>query len=79
MKKQILTACALLALSALVTSSSQAALIEGTRKADVLIGGDNDNVDNPVIQPPGTAANQSLDNADVVLGDGGNDIIVGLK
>jgi Ca2+-binding RTX toxin-like protein len=77
MKKQILAALALLALSWFVTTSSQAALIEGTKKADVLGGGDDDNVDNLLIQPPGTVVNQSLDNADVLLGDLGNDVIVG--
>jgi hypothetical protein len=63
----------------------QAALQEGGRegvctgRSDVLIGQDNDNLDNvPLIQPPGTVANQSLDNADVLLGEGGCDILIGL-
>jgi hypothetical protein len=79
MKKQILTAIAILTLATLVHTTTQAALVEGTRKADVLIGGDDDNVDNPLVQPAGTVANQSLDNADVLVGDAGNDILVGLK
>ena len=79
MKKRILAALASFALASLATTTTQAALIEGTKKADVLIAGDDDNVDNPLIQPPGTVANQSLDNADVILGGLGNDIIVGLR
>jgi hypothetical protein len=47
-------------------------------QSDVLIGQDNDNTGNPVIQPPDTAANQSLDNADVLVGGGGCDILIGL-
>jgi len=47
-------------------------------QSDVLIGQDNDNMGNPVIQPPDTAANQSLDNADVLVGGGGCDILIGL-
>jgi Ca2+-binding RTX toxin-like protein len=47
-------------------------------QSDVLIGQDNDNIDNPLIQPPDTAANQSLDNADVFVGGGGGDILIGL-
>lgn len=46
--------------------------------SDVLFGQDNDNVDNPKIQPYGVAANQSLDNADVLFGQGGCDVLVGL-
>ena len=79
MKKQILTAFVLFTLASPVTTITQAALIEGSKKADVLIGADDDNVDNPEIQPPGTAANQSLDNADVLLGGEGNDVIIGLR
>ncbi len=54
-----------------------AALEEGGRGGDVLIGRDDDNVNNPLIQPAG-AVNQSLDNADVLLGDKGNDVLIGL-
>lgn len=46
--------------------------------ADVIIGKDNDNTDNPLIQPPDTAANQSLNNTDIQLGGAGNDVLVGL-
>jgi len=79
MKKQILAAFAVFTLASLVTTPAQAALIEGSNKPDVLIGADDDNLNNPEIQPAGTAANQSLDNADVLLGHQGNDIIIGLR
>jgi hypothetical protein len=55
-----------------------AALLEGDNHADLLIGADDDNIDNPTIQPPGTVANQSLNNADVLVGEGGNDVLIGL-
>jgi RTX calcium-binding nonapeptide repeat (4 copies) len=52
------------------------------QKADigpqVLIGADDDNLNNPAIQPPNTAANQSLNNTDVLIGGFGNDILIGL-
>lgn len=57
---------------------SEAAFQEGGKGPQLLIGRDDDNVDNPVIQPPGTAANQSLNNADVQEGGPGNDVIIGL-
>ncbi len=47
-------------------------------RSEVLIGQDNDNVDNPVIQPIAPPPNQSLNNADVIQGDGGCDVIIGL-
>jgi hypothetical protein len=55
----------------------QAAFIEGEGGAEVLIGRDDDNMDNPIIQPEG-AVNQSLNNTDVLDGRGGNDIVIGL-
>jgi hypothetical protein len=52
----------------------------GTSKADVLIGLDDDSKANPTIQPaePADLANQSLDKADVLLGNGGDDVLIGL-
>jgi hypothetical protein len=44
----------------------------------VLIGLDDDNTDNLVIQPPDAAANQSLNNADILVGSGGRDVLIGL-
>jgi hypothetical protein len=79
MKTRIFTTLALLTLVSFVTTPTQAALLEGSTGADVLIGHDDDNVNNPVIHPPGTAANQSLDDADVLLGNRGNDVLIGLR
>jgi hypothetical protein len=56
--------------------STQAGLVGGGPQ--VLIGRDDDNVDNPVIQPDDTDVNQSLNNTDILRGDGGNDIAIGL-
>jgi hemolysin type calcium-binding protein len=57
---------------------SEAALLVGSKGANVLIGKDDDNLDNPDIQPPGTAADQSLGNTDVLSGKAGNDVLIGL-
>lgn len=57
---------------------SDAALIRGNENPDIFIGRDDDNLANPIIHPPGTVANQSLNNTDVLSGEGGNDILVGL-
>jgi Ca2+-binding RTX toxin-like protein len=58
-----------------------AAVQQGTSDHNVLIGRDDDNVNNPDIQiipsPPG--ANQSLNNTDVQIGGRGNDILIGLQ
>ncbi|MDQ3563487.1 MAG: hypothetical protein M3436_04870 [Pseudomonadota bacterium] len=56
----------------------QAAFQAGTNKADVLIGRDDDNIDNPDIQPADSDVNQSLNNTDVLEGRGGNDVLIGL-
>jgi hypothetical protein len=63
-----------------VHAALQEGSLEGvcTGRSDVLIGQDNDNDQNPVIQPPNTAANQSLNNTDVLVGEGGCDILIGL-
>jgi RTX calcium-binding nonapeptide repeat (4 copies) len=55
-----------------------AALEEGGTGAQVLIGADDDNLNNPAIQPPNTPANQSLNNTDILLGGLGNDVLIGL-
>jgi hypothetical protein len=60
------------------TQPAQAALEEGGGRGQVLIGRDDDNLNNPVIQPANVAANQSLNNTDVLNGQGGNDILIGL-
>lgn len=78
MRKHVLTTFALLMLASPVITT-QAALLEGNSKANVLIGPDDDNINNATVHPPGTAANQSLDNADVLSGKGGNDILIGQR
>jgi hypothetical protein len=57
---------------------SEAALLERGDGANVVIGKDDDNTDNPKIQPAGTAANQSLNNTDVISSGIGNDVLIGL-
>jgi len=59
-------------------SAAHAAFVNGTDNADVLFGLDDDNQLNAQIQPPGTTANQSLDNADFIKGGSGDDVLVGL-
>jgi RTX calcium-binding nonapeptide repeat (4 copies) len=55
-----------------------AQLEESEGGAQVLIGKDNDNQNNPLIQPANTAANQSLNNTDILSGGAGPDVIIGL-
>jgi Ca2+-binding RTX toxin-like protein len=59
-------------------SEAFAAFINARGGRDVVIGPDNDNLANPLIQPAGTAANQSLNNTDIQRGGGGNDVLIGL-
>jgi RTX calcium-binding nonapeptide repeat (4 copies) len=59
-------------------SPIHAAQIVGTSRADVLIGTDDDNVDDDEIQPAGVVANQSLNDADALLGGPGDDILIGM-
>jgi Ca2+-binding RTX toxin-like protein len=75
-KTSIATA-ALAAALALQGVAAQAAYIEGTGRSDVLVGRDDDNQNDPEIQA-GAAANQSLDNADTMLGGRGDDILIGM-
>jgi hypothetical protein len=58
---------------------TQAALLEGSRGGpQLLIGTDDDNIDNTDIQS-GAAANQSLNRTDIINGGAGNDVIFGLN
>ncbi len=61
----------------LLIGSAKAALVEGTSGSDLLFGADDDNLQNPVIQPAG-ASNQSLNNTDVMDGGKGDDVMIGL-
>ena len=63
---------------ALHASTVQAAEFVGTGRSEVLIGSDDDNQDDPEIQPEGVVANQSLNNADTLVGRGGDDILIGM-
>ena len=49
----------------------------GTPAKDVTVGGDNDNADNPFIQPPGVTAKQHMDNTDVLFGRANDDLLIG--
>jgi hypothetical protein len=56
---------------------AHAAYLQGTGRSDILIGSDDDNQEDPEIQPA-AGANQSLDNADVLVGLRGDDVLVGM-
>jgi len=58
--------------------STQAALLDGGKEPQLLIGLDDDKRDNVAIQA-GAAANQSLDRTDVLEGGPGNDVMFGLN
>jgi hypothetical protein len=64
-----------LVLGAAATSS--AFVQPGTPAKDVTIGLDNDNADNPFIQPPGVTAKQHMDNTDVLFGRANDDLLIG--
>ena len=59
------------------TVASSGLTFPGTPGKDVHIGGDNDNADNPFIQPPGVVAKQHMDNTDVLFGRGNKDLLIG--
>ena len=60
-----------------IASPALTAVIPGTSGDDVHFGLDNDNADNPFIQPPGVPATLHMDDADVVFGREGDDLLVG--
>src|SRR6188508_3651387 len=57
---------------------TQAALADGGKGPQLLIGLDDDRQDNAAIQA-GAAANQSLNRTDVLVGGSGNDVMFGLN
>ena len=57
---------------------SQAAIIDGGKGPQLLIGRDDDNISNATIQAD-AAANQSLDRTDIIDGGPGNDVMFGLN
>src|SRR5262245_54215743 len=69
-----------LAATALVlglAGGSTAVLLPGTPAKDVQIGLDNDNAENPFIQPPGVTAKQHMENTDVLFGRDNDDLLIG--
>jgi Ca2+-binding RTX toxin-like protein len=73
------TATAALGLAAVLAAPpATAAFLAGTNDDDVIFGADDDNVDNPTIQPE-DAVNQSLNDADAIDGKNGDDVLVGLR
>ena len=76
-----LTAGLLLALVGIVVGlahPTQAAVVDGGKGPQLLIGVDDDNQANPLIQA-GAVANQSLNRTDVLDGGPGNDVMFGLN
>ena len=76
-----LSAGVLLALLGLILGPphpTQAALVEGGKGPQLLIGFDDDNQANTLIQA-GAAANQSLNRTDILDGGPGNDVMFGLN
>jgi hypothetical protein len=73
-----LGAAALTIALTLLAQSSHAAYLDGTGRDDVLIGRDDDNTADLEIQPAGVTANQSLNNADTLVGRHGDDVLIGL-
>ena len=61
----------------LAVAPASGLMAPGTGGKDVHIGTDNDNADNPFIQPPGVAAKQHMDNTDVLIGRGNDDLLIG--
>ncbi len=56
----------------------QAAIVDGGKGPQLLIGRDDDKIDNAAIQA-GAATNQSLDRTDIIEGGQGNDVMFGLN
>jgi Ca2+-binding RTX toxin-like protein len=76
MRSRIVLTAALVA--ATLTAPLHAAIVQGTVRSEVLFGADDDNTADLFIQPEGVGANQSLNNADVIIGKAGDDVLVGL-
>jgi hypothetical protein len=74
------TALAVTFSGALLVSAAgvAAAVLEpGTPAKDVTVGLDNDNADNPFVQPPGVVAKQHMENTDVLFGRDNDDLLIG--
>jgi hypothetical protein len=77
MQRTIRIAATALAVALALQGHARAALIEGTGRSDVLVGRDDDNQADLELQA-GATANQSLDNADTIVGGRGDDILIGM-
>jgi hypothetical protein len=78
MNKTPLVATVLALSLAFCSHAARAAEIVGSGHSEVLVGSDDDNTNDPEIQPAGVTANQSLNNTDVLIGRGGDDILIGM-
>jgi Ca2+-binding RTX toxin-like protein len=78
MSRKIRIAAAIAFALTLCATNAYAAELVGTAHDDVLIGPDDDNPNDPEIQPAGVAANQSLNNTDVLIGGLGDDVLIGM-
>jgi len=76
--KNLSLTLSLVAVVLLFPLCAEAGAVKDFTRAGVLIGADDDNQDNPLVQPADSAINQSLDNADVVEGFDGPDVLIGL-
>ena len=77
----VLSASALVAFVGFILGSphpTQAALIDGGQGPQLLIGLDDDNQANALVQA-GAVANQSLNRTDILNGGPGNDVMFGLN
>ncbi|MGH9119982.1 MAG: hypothetical protein ACRD0A_19570 [Acidimicrobiales bacterium] len=70
-------ATATLATLALAPLGAGASVEKGGRGLDVLVGADNDNVNNTAIQPDPAGAKQHLDNTDLLTGSLNRDLLIG--
>jgi Ca2+-binding RTX toxin-like protein len=66
------------AVGIVATAHPQAALLDGGKGPQLIIGLDDDRLDNAAVQA-GAVANQSLNRTDVLLGGQGNDVLFGLN
>lgn len=73
-----LTALALAAAISAMPLPASGAILRGSPQADLLFASDDDNTADPEIQPAGVVANQSLNDADLMVGLSGNDVMFGL-
>ena len=60
-----------------LATSADAVVEPGTPAKDVTVGLDNDNANNPFIQPPGVVARQDMENTDVLFGRDNDDLLIG--